>query len=213
MHLWIVHHPEYENILRRLKSGETLLDTGCLFGQALRKLVQDGAPSENLTGVDIHPESIDLGYELFCDRDRFRGRFVAEDLLSSPPSPLDRLDGSFDIILASSYIHLYGWDDQVRICERLVRFFRPDAEDTMIVGRQLAKKNPLGLAAWRERQARAGVDMDRSYHHNVESFQALWDEVGRRTGSRWAVSGEIVNEVSSEDLPRWVMRFVVRRAS
>lgn len=39
--------PVYDEVLCRLKKGEKLLDLGCCFGQDIRKLVHDGAPSEN----------------------------------------------------------------------------------------------------------------------------------------------------------------------
>lgn len=119
-------HPEYEQLLARLRSGEKLLDAGCCFGQVLRQLVVDGAPPENLAGIDIDQKFIDLGFELFRDKDRFESRFVVGDVLNSSSS-LDQLDGQFDIVHAASFFHLFGWDDQIQIAQRLVRFFWPDA--------------------------------------------------------------------------------------
>lgn len=41
--------PVYDEVLFRLKKDEKLLDLGCCFGQDIRKLVQDGVPSQNRT--------------------------------------------------------------------------------------------------------------------------------------------------------------------
>ncbi|KAL8695808.1 MAG: hypothetical protein Q9201_007954 [Fulgogasparrea decipioides] len=65
------------------KPPELFLDLGCCLGQDIRKLVVDGAASENLYGLDIEPHFIDLGYELFRDRRTLKSRFTIADLLTS----------------------------------------------------------------------------------------------------------------------------------
>lgn len=202
--------PAYQDILGRLKSGEKLLDAGCCFGHVLRQVALDGVPDENLAGIDVHQEFIDLGYELFQDRDRFQARFVVGDVLNSSPS-LEPLDGQFDIIHASSFLHLFGWDDQVRLGMRLVRFLNPEAKAAMVVGRQVAVYEAPSLEAWRKQQASEHADGKRhNYHHDLNSWQLLWDEIGDKTGTRWETSGELFSRMSDE-IPTPIMRFVVKK--
>ena len=95
--------PYYPTVLRRLKSGnENFLDLGCCFGQELRKVAADGAPSARLYACgDLRPEFFELGYKLFRDRDSLASTFIAADIFN-PPAALTSLDGSFDVIYAGS---------------------------------------------------------------------------------------------------------------
>ena len=78
--LWFVDFdialsPAYGEILRRVQNGEKMLHPGCGVGQDIRRVVYNGAPSENLCGLDPHRGLADLGYELFLDRDELRSAF------------------------------------------------------------------------------------------------------------------------------------------
>lgn len=219
--LYIVENPEYANILRRLGAGggnEKLLDAGCCFGHVLRQLVADGAPPENLAGLDLDARFIDLGFELFRDRDRAFGaaaRFVVGDVLGDgDDATLRQLDGQFGIIHVAAFFHLFGYDEQVRAAVRLVRFFRPDAKDALLVGQQVGRYDPISVEAWREQLARGGEGVKRNYHHNIETFQALWDEVGEKTGTRWRVTGEVTDLGGKGGAQTWPsLLFAVKRVS
>jgi hypothetical protein len=50
----------YQEILDRVKNGEQYLDLGCCVGQDIRKLVSDGAPSENTYGSDLKASFWDI---------------------------------------------------------------------------------------------------------------------------------------------------------
>lgn len=115
----ITSSPEYSNILECLKSGGVLLDAGCAFGYVLRQLAMDGAPAANLIGTDMQQGFLDLGYDLFKDRDTLE-----------------------DIIHAAALFHLFDWEDQVILGIRLVKFFKKDASKAMIVGRQIGTLYP-----------------------------------------------------------------------
>lgn len=76
--------PQYEQVLSRTKQGEKLLDLGCCMGQDIRKLVFDGAPAENVSATELEPEFIDLGFELFRDKERLeRTTFTTGDFFYS----------------------------------------------------------------------------------------------------------------------------------
>lgn len=195
--LYITTLPEYPAVLERLKAGDTLLDAGCCFGYVLRQLALDGAPQENLVGADLRQEFIDLGYELFRDRDTFRGRFVAGDMLDPADTALTAIDGKVDLVHAASFFHLFSWDDQVRLGERVVRFFKPDAKKALVFGRQVGNRSP--------RTQEEG----KRYHHDPETLQELWDEIGGRTGTRWRATATLEDRPVDHDEERVMIKFAV----
>ncbi|KAF1962140.1 hypothetical protein CC80DRAFT_487676 [Byssothecium circinans] len=75
--LMVTDSPHYATILQRLKSGETYLDLGCCVGQDIRKLVYDGAPSENTYGCDLESGFLDMGYDFFLDKTELKTTFIA----------------------------------------------------------------------------------------------------------------------------------------
>jgi len=174
----IGNHPLFPDMVNRLKRGQTFLDLGTCFGQDIRKLVSEGAPSENIYGTDLRRPFIDLGYELFNDKDKLRATFVVADIFD-PSSDLKRLDGQIDIIYAGAFFHLFGWDEQKRIAIRLVSLLRP-APESMVVGRQTGNLKPGAFP----HLDKPGSTM---YRHDPETFAKLWEDVGMETGTRWEV--------------------------
>lgn len=74
--------PVYPELLKRLSEGQLLVDLGCFIGHDLRHLVNDGAPSENIHGIDI-VNFWDLGFEMYNDRGRFKAHFTQGDIMAS----------------------------------------------------------------------------------------------------------------------------------
>ncbi|PON28818.1 hypothetical protein TGAM01_v201926 [Trichoderma gamsii] len=203
----ITSSPEYPRILKRLEAGEVLLDAGCAFGYVLRQLAADGSPASNLIGTDLQQGFIDLGYELFKDRDSFSARFIAGDLLKPEDPNLDSIDGKVDIIHAAALFHLFDWDDQVTLGSRLVKFFKPDA-NAMLVGRQVGTLYPT------KRGTQKDQDISGWYRHNLETWQQLWDEIGDKTGTQWRVRGtlqEMQSRTTGNDLGRASLNFVIAK--
>ncbi|KAI0969657.1 hypothetical protein F4678DRAFT_439611 [Xylaria arbuscula] len=160
-----------------------LLDVGCCVGQVLRKLAFDGVDSSRLYGTDVEPRFLDIGFDLFRDRDKFQGEFIIGDMLKQGEDDerLDVLDGKMSFIHATSFFHLFTWDDQVRVAIRMVRFLQSDRRDVMIFGRQVGTTLPRD-------NGRAGSD--KVYLHNADSWQRLWDKVGERTETTWKTTME-----------------------
>ncbi|KAI0115748.1 hypothetical protein GGR51DRAFT_501961 [Nemania sp. FL0031] len=165
--------PAYPEILSRLKGGATFMDVGTFIGHDLRRLVYDGAPSENLFGVDI-VNHFDLGYEFFRDRDRFQGTFIQADFLSSSPE-LVALKGKIDIVLVSQLLHQWNWDDQVKALETLIGFTRPGSA---IVGNQIGNETAQTIPVPRQ----PGIKI---WRHNIESLDKMFQQAGEATGSKW----------------------------
>ncbi|KAL6872717.1 hypothetical protein J3F83DRAFT_730790 [Trichoderma novae-zelandiae] len=170
------------------KSGDALLDIGCCVGQVLRKLVQDGVEPTRLFGTDLHPEFISIGTELFNDAESGLS-FAAGDMLNPEDKALEVLDGKITLVHAANFFHLFTWEEQVTVGTRITRFLQPGTVDAMIFGRQIGTHKP------RERDGKM-----RSFLHNQESFQKLWDEIGTKTGTRWRVDVS-VNEEREVNIP------------
>ncbi|KAI0003553.1 hypothetical protein F4779DRAFT_95455 [Xylariaceae sp. FL0662B] len=187
--------PRYQLALQRLlmpNSKTTFLDLACCVGQVLRQLVFDGVDSTRLYGTDIESRFLEVGYDLFKDREKLKATFVAGDLLSKGEGGdgddrLKVLDGKMSIIHASSFFHLFTWENQVRAAQRMIRFLDPNDPGAMIFGRHVGtttpgdKENPRG---------------ERRFLHNGTSWQELWDEVGKLTGTSWRTEVVILGDMS-----------------
>jgi len=232
----------YSEILERVKSGDKLLDLGCALGQELRHLVSihtyihttpkpprlhppagllnrqlknrqvhDGAPSTNLYGCDLTADLINVGYDLYNDHTTLQSQFIVSDIFDNKSDLVTRFTGHFDIINAMSFFHLFTWDQQIVIAKRIITLLRP-RPGSLLVGRQVGK-----IRHSEDPEAEGSLI---GYYHNEESWRAMWEVVGRETGTRWRVDvvGEKWGETASEEILRLVreqgqikVRFVVRR--
>ena len=115
---------------------------GCCFAQDIRKLVSDGAPSENTYGVELRRDFIDLGYDLFRERDTLKSKILIIDIFDDGADPWStQLEGKIDIVYAASVFHLFNWEEQVRMAERVVRTLKP-VKGSMMLERQRGNLNP-----------------------------------------------------------------------
>ncbi|RDL40145.1 Uncharacterized protein BP5553_00124 [Venustampulla echinocandica] len=175
--LSMMNTPSYPQVLQRLKDGASLLDLGCCFAQDLRKLVHDGAPATNLWGAELEQEFINLGYELFLDKETFGGHFMQADVFDME-GPLKQLDGKLDMVQVGLFLHLFSWEGQVTACKRIVGLMKPKT-GTLIIGQQ------IGVLEAKEVTVAGGKRV--MFKHNVESFEKMWKEVGEKTGTEWQV--------------------------
>ncbi|KAF2110467.1 hypothetical protein BDV96DRAFT_584037 [Lophiotrema nucula] len=173
---------EYPEVLRRLQVGEKLLDMACCFGQEIRQLVADGAPAESIYGADLREDFINLGYELFLDRDTLKTKFLTADIFDTS-SALTELKGNLDIIYAGSFFHLFGYDEQVKVSKLVASLLRPRKGST-ILGRQ------VGAVSAEEKihTTNAGNKM---YRHNIESLKEQWKQIGNDLGVSFIVEAKL----------------------
>lgn len=177
--LGIQKSPQYSEVLQRLKDGQSFLDIGCCFGQDIRRLVADGAPSENTYGSDLRKDFIELGYDLFLDKETLKTKFIAGDVFD-PDASIKQLDGKIGIIHAASFFHLFNWDEQVKIAKLFVSLLNPEA-GVLVIGRQMANVE-AGEYSFSDKTR---------YRHNDESFKRMWKLVGDETGTNWQVDARI----------------------
>lgn len=180
--LTLATHSLYNEIVERLKSpGAAYLDVGCCFGQDLRQLVLDGVPSGHLTGLDIEGALMELGYELFLDRQTLRSRFVVADIFKGASQEggwADLERRGIDVLHCSAFFHLFSLGDQVAAAKQIARLVKTGG---VIVGRQVGSVKPGNVPA-----IKVGSF---SYRHNVGTFDTLWREAGEATGTQWRVEG------------------------
>ncbi|KAI0489487.1 hypothetical protein F4859DRAFT_152806 [Xylaria cf. heliscus] len=183
------NNPGMQKAIERLKapgSQDTFLELGGFICQTIRQLAFEGVDSARLYGTDLHAEFIELGYLQFRDRETLKATFVAGDMLipdvEYAASAMARtFNAKISIAHASNFFHLFSWESQLVICERIVRFFP----------RGLSAENPALLFGVHMGSLKPGemrVGTFSVFLHDEETFQLLWDEIGRKTGTKWKVS-------------------------
>lgn len=178
------------------------------MGQDIRKIVSDGAPSENTYASDLKQEFWDISLDLFLDKSTLKTTFIQADVLDDD-SKLAQLDGKINIVYASSFFHVFDYEGQVQAAKRVVKLLKPES-GSLVLGRSGGK-------------AEAGdfthVKKDlKSYWHNAESWTKLWERVGEETGTKWKVDAflggeDLAKRMRSNLVPAGTkfLTFVVRR--
>jgi len=185
----INQHPSYKRVVNAVQNGARYLDIGSCFGQDLRKLISDGVPTDNTFVIEKEQGFLSAATDFFGDADRPPAKFICADVLDTSNADMNALLGTVDIIHVSMVLHVWDWNDQIRACERMVAFLKPQ-KGSLILGRLVGR---LTACHWR---GPAGKPM---FKHNVESFHKLWAEVGRRTGTEWEVRAEFAGAFGSQN--------------
>ena len=179
---YISHSPSYTSIINRLKSGATFLDIGCFIAQDMRQLAFDGAPTNNMYGVDI-VSHWDVGFAMYHDQGRFEAHFIEADMLSKDNAALNQLLGRADVVSVSALLHQWAWDAQITAAKRLVEF-SSSKPGTMVVGHQIGNVNGG------EVMIKAGTRP--SWRHDPSSFARLWKQVGMETSTEWKTEARLL---------------------
>ncbi|KAI1733551.1 hypothetical protein F4680DRAFT_441215 [Xylaria scruposa] len=178
-----------QRAIERLKapgSQDTFLELGGFMCQTIRQLAFEGVDSARLYGTDLHAEFIELGYQQFRDRETLKATFVAGDMLIpeadyASSEMAQAFNGKISIAHAANFFHLFSWESQLVICERIVRFFRggfSTESPALLFGVQVGSLKPGEIR----------VGSFNVFLHDEKTFQSLWDEVGKKTGTAWKVS-------------------------
>ncbi|KAJ5902878.1 hypothetical protein N7495_003406 [Penicillium taxi] len=176
--LRIASSPVYQEMLGRVKNGEKLLDLGCAFGQELRQLIYDGAPSENLYGLDLQPRFLDLGYDLFRDREISKINFISADVLADDSELVHNLANQLGIVYISQLLHVFDFDHQVTVLKRVFDLLE-DKPGSLLVCRVVACRDQDAVNATTDRLP--------YYFHDLASWDKLWERVKRETSLKLSV--------------------------
>ena len=175
----------HDTILHTLMQGGKLLDVGCMFGQDLRKMVYEGAPVSSVYGTDLRGDFFPLGYALFKDETVIPSdHFIPADIKDTF-SPLSRFNGDLDVILAKHFFHCFDYQTQVEVAMRFIALLKPQP-GSRAIGQTLGR-----ISAGDHTIQRKDLGLQNMFLHNVESFARLWEEAGRKTGSRWRVESRM----------------------
>ncbi|CAG9948842.1 unnamed protein product [Clonostachys rosea f. rosea IK726] len=179
--LHMAHDEElHKTVLRRLQSGDRLIDVGCCLGQDIRKLIHDGAPAENLVGLDLDERFFEAGFQLFKDSDT-KARFVKANILRQSPA-LDEMNQSFDMAYMDMFLHMLSWDDQITACKTIVSLLKP-VQGSFFAGESAGHVHGIPTqATWNKL----------TFRHNEASFKKLMQQVSEETGSKWDVKSQLV---------------------
>lgn len=154
-------------------------------------------PSQNLYATDLRRDFWELGYELFKDKETLKCRFIEADVMadeSTTEGGLKELDGKVDIVYAGSFLHLFDYTGQFKVCKRIIGLLKP-VKGSIVAGRQ------VGHVVAGERVHRTN-HQGSMFRHNVESFEKMWEEVGEKTGTKWRVEAELL-EVPGRENEQW----------
>lgn len=110
-------------------------------GSEVRKLAYDGYAPSNIIGIDIFPNFITAGYDLYRDNDTTPVRFIAADIFTAPAAfeqpalstsetALDQMIGLGDLqgtlthVGAMLVFHLFDEQSQYEIAKRIVAMLK-----------------------------------------------------------------------------------------
>jgi len=96
-------HFFYNSVLQRIAP---YLDYGCGTGDNIRQLIRDGFPRESITGFDLTWESVDLGFDLYLDRNKLIDLFVVNNTF---PFRAEQ----FDTVYSGSVVHVISDDKEL----------------------------------------------------------------------------------------------------
>ena len=158
--------------------------------------------------MELEPAFVNLGYELFRDREKLRTQFIFGDFLTLEPlnSPssvsadtasslvpssrsLSSLVGRVTVLWASAFLHLWDLPGQKAVCHKMLLLLR-DKPGVRLLGRQVGSR-AAGLA--KHVTNKGGLQ----YRHNPESFQKMWEDVLGQTAEGGNEGRDETSEVIS----------------
>lgn len=180
--------PRFQLAIARLtatESRDAILDLGCGLGQNIRQFAQAGVPPAKLFAADLRADLMQIGFEMFRDRERLaEASFVTGNALAPDDAELNKLHGKVSIVHAANFFHLFSWDAQRQIGVRMDKLLQ-GKENVFVFGRHVGSLESGDRAF-------ASHLSEEQYLHDQGSFQRLWDEIGDKTGSRWEAKVEVI---------------------
>jgi len=136
-------HPFYPEIKTR-KDGicTSFLGIGCGFGTAERQVILAGMKKENVNGIDIKPDRIELGFRIYQDKDAMKNNFIIGNALSLHDYFLPE---SFDYVYSSYLINLLENHENVK--KYLENAYWVLRQDGTFFGRTIQNRNGFNISS------------------------------------------------------------------
>lgn len=160
-------YPLHRELLQLIRDGGKFLDVGCCFGQDIRYLrAQTGIDARNLYGADLRQEFINMGYDLFLDRDTLPSKIRQADIFDDNCWMYQELSSGVSVIHLGYVLHLFNYSTQVDMVKRMMRLL-DKKPGNMVVGRSVGAEVPGHYMH---------PTVGQMYRHSMITFQELWEE-------------------------------------
>jgi len=109
------------------------------------------------------------------------------DFLSDEPdTPLEKTKGSWDVLTATMFLHIFDWPSGKKACRQMLQLVV--GEGSWIMGASSATLN-AGEQLLKPPFVKEGEQRS-IYRHSKESFTTMWEEVAKEMGRNISVSIE-----------------------
>jgi len=171
-------HPYYNTILER---GSDFLDCGCGTGDDMRALIKDGYPRDKIKGFDIDWNSINIGFDLYRDKEFIQDMFVV-----STKFPF--ANETFDTVYSGNVLHTIT--DRHEISEYLTNAHKVLRDDGVLFGSTLGTESLTSIPSARRALLTAnelGHLLEGTGFKNIEIVQTgrRLKSTGRKRKSKW----------------------------
>ncbi|KAI0406632.1 hypothetical protein F4802DRAFT_87795 [Xylaria palmicola] len=134
-------HFYYEQVLSEARSRKQplkLVDVGCCAGTDIRRLINDGFPASDITGIDIEGRFFNIGFALYNHTPKeLSTTFVQANVLDPEfTRRFSHLRGQFDYVYSANVVHLFDHASQIAFLQALAFLVKPGGA---VWGRQVAE--------------------------------------------------------------------------
>ena len=134
--------------------------------------------------MDIEPNFLQLGYDLFLDSGKILSKLLAADIVNGDDPLWDTLKGTQDVIHTANFFHLWNLHTQHHVSKTISGLLRP-AAGSMIVS------SSIGAIEARDLHF---VNRDNSmYCHSPQSLRDLRKRLGADVGTKFVVDALLMD--------------------
>lgn len=155
-------------------------------------MIVDGAPAENLCGAELNSTFLDLGFDLFCDKDKIKSPFYAANIFEENDQLRQERSNQFDMIHVGSFLHLFDLEGQKKAATALLGLLKHQ-KGGLILGRQHGATKAKEVQNYLYKPTKENESNGRLptfFNHDSDSFQQMWKDIGKSTGMQFEVHTE-----------------------
>jgi len=178
----VVRHPNYKEIIEKQPKDTTrILELGCCMGTDIRKFLIEGYREQNVLGVDIQKEFINIGIQMFDDHPSFQKRFVICNVLEDGSEDKNTTLKAFiskgvNVVYCSAVYHLLCEQDGHKWTKVVASMLSPGGIYFGSCGGS-ARSGPI-LAKTNSQEGESTESSAMQYLHSVNSFTTMLETFG-----------------------------------